>query len=58
MARVTRISSMVEGLQCVILIDGKPKYFPVHEKNNKKFVTLCGKRMHEHELPMGEEVIV
>lgn len=58
MAKVERISSMIEGLPCVILINGEPKHFPVHEKNNKKFVTLLGKRMHESDLPMGEEIIV
>ena len=56
MAKVERVSSMQEGLPCVIMINGIPRHFPVHEKNNKKYVTLLGKRMHEKDLPMGEEV--
>ena len=56
MARVERVSSMIEGMPCVVLINGETKHFPVHEKNNKKYITLFGKRMHEKDLPMGEEI--
>lgn len=58
MTRVERVSSMIEGMPCVVLINGETKHFPVHEKNNKKYITLFGKRVHEQELPMGEEVII
>lgn len=58
MARVERVSSMIEGIPCVILINGEPKHFPVHDKNNKKYVTLFGKRVHEDDLPMGEEITI
>ena len=56
MAVVERISSMVEGQPCVIVIDHQIRYCPVHEKNNKKFIKLNGKRMHEDDLPFGVEV--
>lgn len=56
MAKVERVSSMVEGQPCVIVIDHKIKYCPVHEKNNKKYIKLNGKRMHEDDLPFGIEV--
>lgn len=35
MTRVERVSSMIEGMPCVVLINGETKHFPVHEKNNK-----------------------
>lgn len=49
---------MVEGMRCAIMIDDEVRYFPVHEKNQKKYVKIKGKRYHEHELPMGEEVYI
>lgn len=56
MAVIERVSSMVEGQPCVVVIDHRVKYFPVHEKNNKKYIKLNGKRMHEDDLPFGIEV--
>ena len=56
MARVERVSTMVEGLPCCVIIDHHIKYFPVHEKNNKKYIKLNGKRMKEEDLPFGIEV--
>ena len=56
MAKVERVSSMIEGVQCCIIIDHRIKYFPVHEKGNKKYVNLNGKRMNEEDLPFGIEV--
>lgn len=58
MAQLIRVSSMVEGMRCAIMIDDEVRYFPVHEKNQKKYVKIKGKRYHEHELPMGEEVYI
>ncbi len=56
MARVERVSSMVEGVHCCVIVNHQIKYFPVHEKNNKKFINLNGKRMKEEDLPFGVEV--
>lgn len=56
MAIVERVSSMVEGLPCCVIIDHRIKYFPVHEKENKKYINIGGKRMNEDDLPFGIEV--
>ena len=56
MAIVERVSSMVEGVPCCVIIDHKIRYCSVHEKNNKKYIKLNGKRMHEEDLPFGIEV--
>ena len=56
MAIVERVSSMVEGQPCVVMIDHKVKYCPVHEHGNKRYIKLNGKRMHEEDLPFGIEV--
>jgi len=56
MARLERLSTMIEGMPCVVLVNGIPKNCPVHEKENKKYVSLCGKRLTEKDLPFGIEV--
>jgi len=58
MARIERVSTMVEGLPCCVIIDHHIKYFTVYEKGNKKYIKLCGKRMHEDDLPFGVEIEV
>ena len=57
MAVVERVSSMVEGLPCVVMVNHKVKNFPVHhEHNGRTYIKLNGKRMHEEDLPFGIEV--
>lgn len=57
MAIVERVSTMVEGQPCVVMIDHKVKYFPVHsEHNGRAYIKLNGQRMHEEDLPFGIEV--
>ena len=58
MSRVIRISSMVEGLPCPVLIDDQVRYYPVHEKRGEHFINIKGKRYYEKTLPIGEEVII
>lgn len=60
MARLTRISSMVEGVPCVVMIDNEVKHYPVHEHSTKKtkYIKYKGKKFFEKDLPMGEEIIV
>lgn len=58
MSRVMRISSMVEGLPCPVMMDDQIKYYPVHEKRGKVFINIKGKRYTEDNLPIGEEVII
>ena len=58
MSKIMRISSMVPGVKCAVMIDGVVKYFPVHDRQDKLFINLKGKRCNEDDLPMGEEVII
>lgn len=56
MAIVERVSSMVETEPCVIMIDHRVKYCPVHRHGSVLYVKLNGKRMKEEDLPFGIEV--
>ena len=58
MARVIaeRVSSMVEGAHCCVIVNHHVQYFPVHKKESKKYIKLNGKHYHEDELPFGIEV--
>ena len=56
MAKVERVSSMVDGVNCCVVIDHRIKYFPVHEINGHKYIKLNGKKMKEEDLPFGIEV--
>lgn len=58
MARIMRISSMVPGVPCTVMINGEVKYFQVHDRQDKRFIKLKGKRYKEDDLPMGEEIII
>ena len=54
--KVSRLSSMVEGIPCAIMIDDSVKYHPVHEKGNRKYIKLKSKRYYEDDLPIGKEI--
>lgn len=59
MAKVERVSSMIEGMPCVILYDGKTKNYPVKcNSAGKKYIQFNGMILHEDQLPFGEEVTV
>ena len=56
--RIMRISSMVEGLPCTMMIDDEIKYYPVHEKKGVRFINIKGKKYSEEKIPLGDEVII
>ncbi len=58
MARVERVSSMVEGVHCTVIVNGYIKYFPVHShgEHDCKYIKLNGRRYFEKDLPFGIEV--
>lgn len=59
MAKVTRISSMIDGLHCTIEFNGRTKNYRVSSnEKGEKFIRWNGKVLHEKDLPMGEEVEV
>ena len=65
MASVTRVSSMIPGVPCTIVINGRVKNYPVHIHISNKsgnpvehyYINLAGKRYYDKDLPMGEEVM-
>jgi hypothetical protein len=47
---------MVEYEPCVVMIDHRVKYLPVHRHGSVLYVKLNGKRLKEKDLPFGIEV--
>lgn len=59
MAKVERLSSMVEGLPCTISYNGVTKNYRVKCNNDGKlYIQFNGRIIHEDELPFGEEIDV
>lgn len=59
MSKVTRYSNMIPGGYCAVMINGVIKNQEVHaDKKGELYITYKGKRYHESEMPMGEEVEV
>lgn len=59
MTKVTRLSSMIDGLHCTIQFNGQTKNYKVQSnERDEKFIRWNGKVLHEKDLPMGEEVDV
>ena len=59
MTKVTRLSSMVDGLHCTIEFDGRIKSYKVQSNDKgENFIRWNGKVLHEKDLPIGEEVEV
>lgn len=57
MSKVERVSSMVEGMPCTVLYDGRTKNYNVKcNSSGKKYIQFNGRIFHEDELPFGEEV--
>lgn len=56
MIKIERISSMIDGLPCTVLYNGKTKYYTVKTNaSGKKYIQVNGMIFHEDELPLGEE---
>ena len=47
---------MVETEPCVIMIDHRVKYCPVHRHGSVLYVKLFGKKLKEEDIPFGIEV--
>lgn len=62
MPKIVRISSMVIGVPCAVMIDYAVKYYPVHSlsTSDKKlpYIKIKSKKFFEKDLPMGEEIII
>lgn len=59
MTKITRLSSMIDGVVCAIEYDGKVKGYRVQSnEKGEKFIRWNGKVIHEKDLPFGEEVEV
>lgn len=56
MAIIERVSSMVPGLPCVVVINHNIHNLPVHKHRGHAYVKLNGKHMKEEDLPFGIEV--
>ena len=58
-AKIERLSSMIDGLPCTILYNGRVKNYTVKSnQEGKKYISFNGRLYHEDELPLGEEVTV
>lgn len=59
MSKIERVSSMITGVPCVIMYNGKIKNCKVKENlEGKKFIQFNGHIYHEDELPFGEEITI
>lgn len=59
MSKVTRMGSMIDGMYCPLMYNGRTKQYKVQSNNNGDlYICWNGKKLHEEELPMGEEVEV
>ncbi|MBP5597950.1 MAG: hypothetical protein J6Y02_21460 [Pseudobutyrivibrio sp.] len=57
MAKIERLSSMIEGMPCAIMYNGVAKSYTVKcNAAGQKYIQFNGKIYHEDELPFGEEV--
>lgn len=55
--RIERISTMIEGLPCTVIIDGKTKMYKVNSKNDGTLYIQIGTMLlTEDDLPFGERV--
>lgn len=57
MSKIERVSSMVEGVPCTVIYNGRVKTYPVKSnQEGRKYIAFNGKLLHEDEIPFGEEV--
>lgn len=58
MAKIERVSSMIEGIVCAVLVNGVVKSYKVKcNSEGRKYIQIGNVVLHEDELPFGEEVI-
>ena len=59
MSKIERVSTMIEGLPCTVIIDGKTKMYKVNSKNDgTKYIQIGTMLLTEDDLPFGERVNV
>lgn len=58
-SKIERVSTMIEGLPCTVIIDGKTKIYKVNSKNDGTLYIQIGTMLlTEDDLPFGERVDV
>ena len=56
-SKIERVSTMIEGLPCTVIIDGKTKMYKVNSKNDGTLYIQIGTMLlTEDDLPFGEEI--
>ena len=59
MSKIERVSSMIEGLPCTVIIDGKTKMYKVKSTNEGlKYIQIGNLFLSEEKLPFGEVIEV
>ena len=57
--RIERVSTMIDGLPCTVIINGKTKMYKVQSKNDGTLYIQFGtKQLTEDDIPFGEAVNV
>lgn len=57
MAKIERVSSMIEGIPCAVLFNGVARSYKVKcNADGEKYIQIGNIILHEDELPFGEEV--
>ena len=55
--RIERVSTMIEGLPCTVIIDGKTKMYKVNSMNDGTlYIQIGTKLLKEDDIPFGERV--
>lgn len=58
-SKMERLSSMVNGLKCTVMLNGRIRYFVCKEDaRGKLYIQPEGKKVTEEECPMGEEIFI
>ena len=54
---IERVSTMIEGLPCTVIVDGKTKMYKVQSMNDGTLYIQFGtKQLKEDDMPFGERV--
>lgn len=57
--KIERVSTMIEGLPCTVIIDGKTKMYKVLSTNDGTLYIQFGTRqLTEDDIPFGERIEV
>ena len=56
--KIERLGSMVDGLICPVMIDGRVKHKQVKRAEKGLYIRIEKRLFYEADLPLGEEVII